>query len=184
RLVATGGASKASATRGRLRQLRTAPEGRRRRPARLAPPMRLALRAFPPPLRGGHCSCGHFHGLRSPSGFAPPVATTRRPSGATQVACQRRKHASERLTRAERRRRRGEGMLPRVKRAQRAHPVESVADIETAPEGRRLVATGGASAASATRGRLRQLRTAPEGRRRRPTRLAPPLRFALRAFPP
>src|SRR5690606_20488120 len=84
RLVATGGASAASATRGRLRQLRTAPEGRRRRPTRLAPPLRLALRAFPPPLRGGQCSCGHFHGLRSPSGFAPPVATVQRPSGASK----------------------------------------------------------------------------------------------------
>src|SRR5690606_14752323 len=54
-------------------------------------------------------------------------------------------------------------MLPRVKRAQRAQPVESVADIETAPEGRRLVATGGASAASATRGQRRPNENRPGG---------------------
>src|SRR5690606_30614902 len=131
-------------------------EGRRRRPARLAPPLRLALRAFPPPLRGGQCSCGHFHGLRSPSGFAPPVATVQRPSGASKFVRRLRSAALGRLTRTAR----------------------------AAPEARRNVATGEASAASATRGRLRQLRTAPEGRRRRPTRLAPPLRLALRAFPP
>ena len=39
--------------------------------------------------------------------------------------------------------------MPRVKRAQ---PVERVVNIETAPKGRRIVATGEASAASATRG--------------------------------
>src|SRR5690606_31987545 len=38
--------------------------------------------------------------------------------------------------------RRGGGWLPRAKRAQ---PMERVANIETAPEGRRLVATGGAT---------------------------------------
>src|SRR5690606_38810318 len=54
-------------------------------------------------------------------------------------------------------------MLPRVKRAQRAQPVESVADIETAPEGRRLVATGEASAASATRGKRRPNENRPGG---------------------
>src|SRR5690606_11227702 len=48
--------------------------------------------------------------------------------------------------------RRGEGWLPRVERAKRAQPVESVANMDSAPEGRRLVATGGASKASATRG--------------------------------
>src|SRR5690606_3992465 len=59
--------------------------------------------------------------------------------------------------------RRGEGLLPRVKRAQRAQPVESVADIETAPEGRRDVATGEASAASATRGQRRANEGRPGG---------------------
>src|SRR5690606_8721193 len=51
---------------------------------------------------------------------------------------------------------RGGGWLPRVERAKRAQPVEGVANMDSAPEGRRLVATGGASAASATRGKRRQ----------------------------
>src|SRR5690606_19111483 len=68
--------------------METAPEGRRRHPARLAPPLRLAHPALPPPLRGGSTIRATFHGLRCASGSAPPVATTRRPSGATKVACQ------------------------------------------------------------------------------------------------
>src|SRR5690606_3904057 len=77
--------------------LEAAPEGRRRRPARLAPPprvarpaplappLRLARPALPPPLRGGQSSVPDSHGLRSPSGFAPPVATIRRPFGAEET---------------------------------------------------------------------------------------------------
>src|SRR5690606_5150770 len=41
--------------------------------------------------------------------------------------------------------RRGGGWLPRVERAQRAQPVECGVNMDSAPEGRRLVATGGAN---------------------------------------
>src|SRR5690606_6017690 len=62
-----------------------APEGRRRRPARLVPPPRVARSALPPPLRGGASIRATFHGLRCAFGSAPPVATFLRPSGASKI---------------------------------------------------------------------------------------------------
>src|SRR5690606_8721192 len=112
RLVATGGASKASATRGRRRQ----------------------------------------HGFR--------------PGGA-EVGChgwsERRERNPWKASPTWIPPRRGGGWLPRVERAQRAQPVESVANMDSAPEGRRNVATGEASATSATRGKRRRYGDRPGG---------------------